>query len=104
MSRRECTYVEAEQYGDIRSSVKRVVITSSFSAVGRHVCLIEAEWNDPAVDAVKKLGNKTPVYVSYAAAKVLAERSAWDFMEVNKGTIGFDMVTLLPTRVWGVSP
>jgi nucleoside-diphosphate-sugar epimerase len=44
---------------------------------------------------------KTPGPIKYVASKVLAERAAWSWVEKNKPT--FDLVTVLPPWVWGVS-
>jgi nucleoside-diphosphate-sugar epimerase len=49
----------------------------------------------------KKLGKTTPPFVKYAASKTLAEQAAWKFVKENSPS--FDIVTLLPTFVWGVS-
>jgi nucleoside-diphosphate-sugar epimerase len=53
------------------------------------------------VETTKKLGRTTPPFVKYAASKTLAEQAAWKFVEENIPS--FDIVTLLPTFVWGVS-
>lgn len=37
----------------------------------------------------------------YRASKVLAERAAWGFMAENEGSIAFDLVTVVPTIVYG---
>jgi nucleoside-diphosphate-sugar epimerase len=53
------------------------------------------------VETTKKLGKATPPFLKYAASKTLAEQAAWKFVEENSPS--FDIVTLLPTFVWGVS-
>jgi nucleoside-diphosphate-sugar epimerase len=61
-----------------RSSVKRIVVTSSTVAVslaprpGRQYT--EEEWNEPAVKAVRELGKDAHGLAKYSASKVLAER------------------------------
>lgn len=35
----------------------------------------------------------------YVAAKVLAEKAAYEFVEKNRGGIGFDIVTVIPPMV-----
>lgn len=59
-----------------RSTVKRVVITSSAVAVYRRSpkpeVWTEADWNDPAVEAVNA-GDTSPAIV-YPASKTLAEK------------------------------
>jgi nucleoside-diphosphate-sugar epimerase len=62
------------------AGVKRVVLTSSFAAIGyghkpRATPFTEADWTDP----------KGGVMTAYAKSKTLAERAAWDFIaEQNK--------------------
>ncbi|PVF97743.1 NAD(P)-binding protein [Serendipita vermifera] len=82
--------------------VKRVAITSSGSAVWNKqgsAVFTEDDWNWPAVELAKKTGKAAPIYVKYAASKTLAEQAAWKFVEENSPS--FDIVTLLPTFVWG---
>lgn len=79
-------------------TVKRIVITSSMSAVGG---MTEDDWNQGVVDLVEAQGIKAHPGVKYAASKVLAERAAWDFVKQNTGKISFDVVILLPAWIWG---
>jgi nucleoside-diphosphate-sugar epimerase len=58
------------------AGVKRVVLTSSFGALGfshhdRSTVTTEADWTDPNEKGLS----------AYEKSKILAERAAWDFME-----------------------
>ncbi|KDQ18520.1 hypothetical protein BOTBODRAFT_28903 [Botryobasidium botryosum FD-172 SS1] len=88
------------------SSVKRVVITSSYFAIlrpktGVPTFYTEADWNDHAVDEVQAKGADADQHHKYAASKVLAERAAWNWVEKHKGEIDFDITTILPSVVFG---
>ncbi len=63
----------------------------------------EDDWNEYDVKEVEEKGNQASPVTMYNASKVLAERAAWKFVEENKGKIGFDLVTILPSFVLGVS-
>jgi dihydroflavonol-4-reductase len=73
--------------------VERVVLTSSFAAIGysinpkNHV-FTEADWT--ALDI------KLPAYIK---SKTVAERAAWDFMENNEGTM--ELVVINPVGIFG---
>ena len=75
------------------AKVKRVVLTSSFAAIGytidpkNHV-FTEADWTDPNV--------KLPAYIK---SKTIAERAAWDFMENNAGAM--ELVVINPVGIFG---
>jgi dihydroflavonol-4-reductase len=77
------------------AGARRVVLTSSFAAVGyspkavRHYT--EADWTDP----------DTPGLAPYPRSKAIAERAAWDFI----GTEGGDtqLVVMNPTFIAGPS-
>ncbi|KAG9037059.1 methylglyoxal reductase (NADPH-dependent) gre2 [Tulasnella sp. JGI-2019a] len=77
--------------------VKRVVVTSSMAAIGKE--LTPSSWNQAAVDEVNKSGKAAALGMKYSASKVLAERAAWEFVEKNRGEIGFDLVTICPPLV-----
>ncbi|KDQ17960.1 hypothetical protein BOTBODRAFT_29279 [Botryobasidium botryosum FD-172 SS1] len=88
------------------SSVKRVVITSSCATIlqpkeGDPVFYTEADWNDHAVNEVQAKGAEVDQQHKYRASKVLAERAAWDWVEKHKDEIKFDIVTILPSFVFG---
>jgi len=87
------------------TSVKRVVITSSIAAVQHPqeapVPFTEDDWNDAAVLEVRAKGRAAEGFLKYCASKTLAEHAAWDFVEKNKNSIGFDLVVLNPPFVYG---
>jgi nucleoside-diphosphate-sugar epimerase len=77
-----------------RAKVKRVVMTSSFAAIGYGVPSVdrpftEEDWSDPDGDGVS----------AYAKSKTLAERAAWDFIE-REGA-GLELSVVNPTGVFG---
>jgi nucleoside-diphosphate-sugar epimerase len=74
--------------------VKRVVMTSSFAAIGyghapRPTPLNESDWTDPA----------TPGLSAYVKSKTIAERAAWDFIAREGG--GLELSVINPTGVMG---
>ncbi|KAG9021546.1 methylglyoxal reductase (NADPH-dependent) gre2 [Tulasnella sp. JGI-2019a] len=90
--------------------VKRVVITSSYAAVvtpktpplGQEFETIdESDWNTLSTRLVEEKGENAGSTHIYRASKALAERTAWDFVDKNKRSIGFDLVTVLPPIVYG---
>ncbi len=74
------------------ATVSRVVLTSSFVAIGsraRPQPYTEADWNDGAsID-----------HSPYAYSKTMAERAAWEY--VGREQPGFDLVSINPTVVIG---
>ncbi|KDQ65079.1 hypothetical protein JAAARDRAFT_247410 [Jaapia argillacea MUCL 33604] len=92
----------ALKYG---STVKRIVVTSSCAAVltisDKSQTFTELNWNDQAIKEVEEKGRDALVMNKYRASKTLAEKSAWDFVEKNKGSIGWDLVVLNPPYVFG---
>jgi nucleoside-diphosphate-sugar epimerase len=76
------------------AGVKRVVLTSSFAAIGyghkvRETPFNETDWTDPNGDDV----------APYAKSKTLAERAAWDFL-VREGR-GLELSVINPVGVFG---
>ena len=75
------------------AGARRVVLTSSFAAVGYtpkpSADYTEADWTDPA----------TPGLQPYPRAKAIAERAAWDFIE-HEGA-GTELVVVNPTFILG---
>ena len=75
------------------AGVRRVVLTSSFAAVGYSAKpgaeYTEADWTDPG----------TPGLPAYPLAKTIAERTAWDFIEHEGG--GTELVSVNPTFILG---
>ena len=74
---------------------RRVVLTSSFAAVGYSPKAVrdytEADWTDP----------DTPGLAPYPRSKAIAERAAWDFMESEGGDT--QLVVVNPTFIAGPS-
>ncbi|PRY12566.1 NAD-dependent epimerase/dehydratase family protein [Kineococcus rhizosphaerae] len=75
------------------AGARRVVLTSSFAAVGYSPKPVreydEDDWTDPA----------TPGLPAYPLSKAVAERAAWDFVE-REGA-GLELVALNPTWIAG---
>ncbi|KAJ7448342.1 D-lactaldehyde dehydrogenase [Mycena latifolia] len=91
------------------TSVKRVVVTSSTSAVTQtekwmteeHTKVFnERDWNEEAPNEVAAVG-RAPGMTKYRASKALAERAAWDFVQHHKSELGWDLVVLNPPNVFG---
>ena len=77
------------------AGARRVVLTSSFAAVGYtpkpSADYTEADWTDP----------DTPGLPPYPRSKAIAERAAWDFIEREGG--GTELVSVNPTGIFGPS-
>ncbi|MFJ8896012.1 NAD-dependent epimerase/dehydratase family protein [Leifsonia sp. NPDC102414] len=75
------------------AGARRVVLTSSFAAVGYTPKPVreydETDWTDPA----------TPGLPAYPLSKAVAERAAWDFVEQEGG--GLELVVINPTWIAG---
>ena len=76
------------------AGVKRVVLTSSFAAIGYghplpHAPFDETNWTNPSADGVS----------AYAKSKTLAERAAWDFIAREGGSLELSVVN--PVGVFG---
>jgi nucleoside-diphosphate-sugar epimerase len=76
------------------AGVKRVVLTSSFAAIGygqkpQETPFNETNWTDPNGDGVQP----------YAKSKTLAERAAWDFIAREGG--GLELAVINPVGVFG---
>lgn len=76
------------------AGIKRVVLTSSFAAVGyghpqQTTPFTEADWTDPNASDVSP----------YAKSKTLAERAAWDFISREGGQLELSVVN--PVGVFG---
>lgn len=71
---------------------RRVVMTSSFAAVGYSDKAgerwTEDDWTDPDDDNT-----------AYIRSKAIAERAAWDFIETQGG--GLELTTLVPVGIFG---
>ena len=77
------------------AGARRVVLTSSFAAVGYSPKPVrdytEADWTDP----------DTPGLPPYPRSKAIAERAAWDFIESEGGDT--ELVVVNPTFIAGPS-
>jgi dihydroflavonol-4-reductase len=77
------------------AGARRVVLTSSFAAVGYSPKAVrdytEADWTDP----------DTPGLPPYPRSKAIAERAAWDFTETEGGDT--QLVVMNPTFIAGPS-
>jgi len=76
------------------AQVRRVVMTSSFAAVGygvppRDQPFTEEDWSNPDADGVS----------AYTKSKTLAERAAWDFIAREGG--GLELSVVNPVGVFG---
>ncbi|QNI31006.1 aldehyde reductase [Alloacidobacterium dinghuense] len=76
------------------TGVKRVVLTSSFAAIGygqkpRNGPFNETDWTDPNGDDL----------MAYTKSKTLAERAAWDFIAKEGGRL--ELSTVNPVGVFG---
>ncbi|MGC1966708.1 MAG: aldehyde reductase [Candidatus Acidiferrales bacterium] len=76
------------------AGVQRVVVTSSFAAIGygfevRKAAFTEADWADPNGDDV----------LPYTKSKIFAERAAWDFIAKKGGALELSVVN--PVGVFG---
>ncbi len=83
--------------------VKRIVLTSSFAAIYDASCgpspgrvYTEKDWSPLTYEDGK---NATMTPVAYRASKVLAEKTAWEFLEKDQPQ--WDLVTLCPGMVFG---
>jgi nucleoside-diphosphate-sugar epimerase len=76
------------------AGVKRVVMTSSFAAIGYGKKVgdrpyTEEDWTDP----------EAPTVTAYAKSKTLAERAAWDFMAREGGKL--ELAVVNPVGILG---
>jgi len=76
------------------AGVKRVVLTSSFAAIGyghkqRNEPFTERDWTDPNCDGI----------LPYTKSKTLAERAAWDFIAKEAG--GLELSVINPVAIFG---
>ncbi|OVF09524.1 putative methylglyoxal reductase (NADPH-dependent) [Clavispora lusitaniae] len=88
---------------NVNSSIKRVVLTSSFAAVydasqGIQPGIVLTEDNFSPLTWADGATTTDPA-VAYRASKTVAEKAAWDFM--SKNSPSFDLCVLCPTMVFG---
>ncbi|KAG7660573.1 uncharacterized protein J8A68_005992 [[Candida] subhashii] len=81
--------------------VKKVVVTSSGAAIsgfGKYFSsekiYTEEDWNPITLEEALEHG-----FNGYQASKKYAELAAWDFIKENK--VNFDLITIIPTFVFG---
>jgi len=79
------------------AGVKRVVLTSSFAAIGYSInpqnhLFTEKDWTDP----------NTPGLRPYLKSKTIAEKAAWDFMEREGGDL--ELTVINPVGIFGPIP
>lgn len=56
-------------------------------------------WNERSPKTLADKGKQTSPWEVYSAAKTLAEKAAWDFIEKEKPS--FDLTTIIPVWCWG---
>ncbi|SCU92497.1 LAFA_0F10990g1_1 [Lachancea sp. 'fantastica'] len=85
------------------TNVKRVVVTSSFSALmdldraGDPRCVISEEsWNPITWERAKDKDSK-----AYSASKKIAEQMVWKFYNDNKDSVNYTVTTVNPPYVFG---
>ena len=76
------------------AKVKRVVLTSSFAAIGYGHDDRTTPFDETVWTAIKGKGVS-----AYAKSKTIAERAAWDFVEHNGG--GLELAVVNPVGVFG---
>lgn len=83
--------------------VERVVITSSFGSIldpskmaDKSFVFDETMWNPFTWESCQN----DPV-IGYCASKKFAEQKAWEFLEENKDSVKFKLVTVNPVHVFG---
>lgn len=108
-----------------RSALQRIVVSASCAAIihfsDETVTVSEANWNDPPVIECKQKGKDASPLSKYAASKILAEKglsapfhqnffvsdavpeAAWEFYEQHRSEINWDICTINPPYVFGVS-
>ncbi|KAI0359675.1 NAD-P-binding protein [Trametes cingulata] len=95
--------------GAAKHGVKRVVITSSVGAIAESFTeetrvYTEEDWNEHAVDTVRKLGKEATGYLKYGASKVLAEQAAWEYYKDNKDNLPYELSVVAPAWILGPIP
>lgn len=87
-----------------KENVKRVILTSSFAAIGAFGQLdetnkvyTEADWNPVTLETAQKADDNKGL--AYLASKKFAEQAAWE-LQKSKG-VKWDLVSLNPPMVYG---
>ncbi|KAJ9615024.1 hypothetical protein H2200_001098 [Cladophialophora chaetospira] len=85
------------------SSLRRVVLLASFASIldlskgtGPGITYDESVWNPATYEEAKASDSGA---FTYCAAKALAERAAWDWIEANKPSFSF--LTITPPWIFG---
>ncbi|CAE6464972.1 unnamed protein product [Rhizoctonia solani] len=94
----------AHKYG---LNVKRVVITSSITAISDVMYHLkvpgtihtENDWNTLSIQEIQEKGKDASGTHKYSASKVMAEKAAWDFVAKTKPN--WDIVTCCPSLAMG---
>ncbi|PKB42264.1 dihydroflavonol-4-reductase [Cellulophaga sp. RHA19] len=77
------------------AGVKRVVLTSSmvamFGDANKSLNIEQDTWTNPNAKNMS----------AYVKSKTLAEKSAWDFIETQKGDNKLELVVINPGPIWG---
>ncbi|NJB84183.1 NAD-dependent epimerase/dehydratase family protein [Wenyingzhuangia aestuarii] len=78
-----------------KAGVKRVVLTSSivamFGDANKSLNIEQDTWTNPNAKNMS----------AYVKSKTLAEKSAWDFIETQKGNNKLELVVINPGPIWG---
>ncbi|PXX21946.1 NAD-dependent epimerase/dehydratase family protein [Arenibacter sp. ARW7G5Y1] len=78
-----------------KAGVKRVVLTSSivamFGDANKSLNIEQGTWTNPNAKNMS----------AYVKSKTLAEKSAWDFIETQKGNNKLELVVINPGPIWG---
>ena len=84
-------------------TVKRVIVTASFVSMLQYAMVQhnETHWNEKIFEMIKSKGDQVSPMELYAASKTLAEKAVWEFVEKNKGSLGFDLATINPSYILG---
>ncbi|KAJ3870808.1 hypothetical protein F5051DRAFT_447097 [Lentinula edodes] len=88
-----------------KSSIRRIIVTSSTAAIisslSEPKVFSELDWNEQAIEEVKKQGKNASQAAKYRASKTLAEKAAWEFYKASNTNRSCDLVILNPPYVFG---
>ncbi len=89
-------------------SVKRVIVTSSYAAIGLFGAADDSnkvytadDWNPVTIEKSEEAfakGNERPIY---QASKKFAEKAAWEFKDNADNKVKWDLVVLNPPMIYG---
>lgn len=84
------------------ADVQRVVVTSTIAATGPlNAPGTERDWNEKALAAYEKDPVGPARMNAYIASKILAEKAAWDWFSNKADSTTADLVSILPSWVFG---